>query len=100
MLPFMEFQGRYVFPSSCQEVWRALKDPNVLALCLPGSKGVTRSEDNVFHVTATVKIGSHNTRFTGRFLGSERPPGLGVDKMATITGEIDGGADGSGRIRI
>ena len=90
----MEFHGRYSLPATPEAVWTALHDPDVLAACLPGCKGVTRLPDDTYEARAMIKIGPMKARFSGRVIWTETASAPGFVRTGTITGEGQGGAAG------
>ena len=59
----MDFSGRYIVPAPPSVVWTALNDPEVLKACVPGCQALTKSGDDHFDATATLKIGPMKATF-------------------------------------
>jgi uncharacterized protein len=89
----MDFTGRYQIPAAPQAVWIALNDPEVLKACVPGCQALTKSDDNHFAATATLKIGPVKATFKAAIALSEQDP----PHRCVLKGEGQGGVAGFAR---
>ena len=86
----MDMTGERRIEASRQTVWRALNDPAVLKLSIPGCESLEKLSDTDMKATAAVKIGPIATKFTGAVHLSDIDPPNGY----TIGGEGQGGVAG------
>ncbi|MGH7796275.1 MAG: CoxG family protein [Candidatus Binatia bacterium] len=70
----MKIEGRFVFPTSSQEVWNLLTDPQSLQHCTPGCKQLTEIATDEFEATMEVGIGPIKGTFHGKILMKEKNP--------------------------
>lgn len=71
----MKIEGEYTFDSPREEVWKLVRDPEVLASCVPGIQSVTKVNDNEFNGEIAVRIGPLSGTFGGRVrVDNEAPP--------------------------
>ena len=82
--------GERVIPTSRQEVWEALNDPEMLKQCIPGCDEVNKTSDTSFEAKVTAKVGPVRAKFSGKVELSDIDPPNGY----TISGEGSGGAAG------
>ena len=89
----MDFSGRYLVPAPPSVVWTALNDPEVLRACVPGCQALTKSGDDHFDATVTLKIGPMKATFkAGITLAEMDPP-----HRCVLKGEGQGGVAGFAR---
>lgn len=82
--------GSQLIPASQQDTWKALNDPEVLRVCVPGCESITRINDNEYQVQMTAKVGPVSAKFRGRLsLFDIKPP-----KSYSLAFEGQGGAAG------
>jgi hypothetical protein len=86
----MEMTGERRIPAPRETVWRALNDPEVLKVSIPGCEHIERISDTELSARVAVRIGPMNARFSGRVQLSDLDPPNGY----TITGEGQGGVAG------
>ena len=84
----MRVEGRYEFRASRQEVWKALQDPELLAVTLPGAKSLEVVGPDRYRIVADVGVGSVKGRYEGTF-GLEDKKDL---ESVTMRGSARGGA--------
>jgi carbon monoxide dehydrogenase subunit G len=71
----VKLAGEYTFDGNREEVWRNLRDPEVLATALPGTKKMNKVSDTEYEAEMNVRVGPVVGVFTGRFLiSNEAPP--------------------------
>lgn len=93
----MDFKGRYSIPAPPDAVLAALRDPDVLAACIPGAERVEQRSEAEYSAVAMVKVGPVGARFQGRVtLALEQPP-PGAAYALRLAGEGQGGAAGFAR---
>ncbi len=63
-----------MFPTSSQEVWNLLTDPQSLQHCTPGCKQLTEIATDEFEATMEVGIGPIKGTFHGKILMKEKNP--------------------------
>lgn len=71
----MKLKGEYTFSGRREDVWKILRDPDVLILALPGTKGLKQISENEYEGELQVRIGPIVGTFGGRLtVSNERPP--------------------------
>lgn len=71
-------------------VWRALNDPQVLQVCVPGCTGIKRKSDTTYEAVILARVGPVRGEFRVHLLLSELEP----PERYTLTGEGSGGMAG------
>ncbi|MBM3125541.1 MAG: carbon monoxide dehydrogenase subunit G [Chloroflexi bacterium] len=94
----MRIQGEYTFDGPREAVWVLVRDPEVLASCLPGTQSVKKVGENKYSGEIQVRIGPITGVFAGDlFVTNEVPPasctltveGKGKVGFLKGTGNID-----------
>jgi carbon monoxide dehydrogenase subunit G len=81
----MKIEGEYVFDGQREDVWKLVRDPEVLATCLPGTQSVKKVSDTEYAGEMTVRIGPIAGTFAGLlFVANEVPP---VSCTLTVEGK-------------
>ncbi len=71
----MKLEGDHLFDGPRNEVWEMVRDPDVLATCLPGTQSLTKVSENCYEGTINVRIGPVSGTFSGRLeVSNEVPP--------------------------
>ena len=71
----MKLNGEYTFDGPRDEVWKMLRDPDMLVLALPGTKRLEKVAENEYEGELQVRIGPIVGSFGGRLtISNERPP--------------------------
>ena len=71
----MKLEGDYTFNGPRSEVWELVRDPDVLATCLPGTQSLTKIDENCYEGTINIRIGPVSGSFSGRLeVSNEVPP--------------------------
>lgn len=84
----MKIEGEYLFNGPRQEVWNMVRDPEVLAKCLPGTQSLKQTSPNEYDGAIQLRIGPISGVFAGRLtVSNEVPP-----ESCTLTVEGKGGA--------
>ena len=95
----MKIEGEYTFDGPREDVWELVRDPKVLATCLPGTQSLRLVRENEYEGDVNVHIGPIAGVFSGRLLiSNEVPP-----ESCTLTGEGKGKpgfVNGSGNVRL
>ncbi len=84
----MKLEGDYLFNGPREEVWAMVRDPEVLASCLPGTQSLKQISPNEYEGGIYVRIGPVSGSFAGRLtVSNEVPP-----ESCTLTVEGKGAA--------
>ncbi len=70
----MKLEGEYLFNGPREAVWTIVRDPDVLATCLPGTQKLTRVNDNEYEGVINVRIGPVSGVFSGKLVISDEVP--------------------------
>jgi len=71
----MKIEGEYIFEGQREDVWVLVRDPEVLATCLPGTQSVQKVGDNEYAGEIKLRIGPISGVFAGQlFVTNEVPP--------------------------
>ena len=71
----MKIEGEYVFEGEQEDVWKLVRDPEVLASCLPGTQSLQQVGENEYAGEIKVRIGPISGAFAGKiFVTNEVPP--------------------------
>ena len=102
----MKIEGEYIFEGKREDVWALVRDPEVLATCLPGTQSVQKVSDTEYAGEITVRIGPIAGAFAGKiFVTNEVPPvsctltveGTGKIGFLKGIGNIDMSDQGEGK---
>jgi len=102
----MKIEGKYVFEGEQEDVWKLVRDPEVLASCLPGTQSLQQVGENEYAGEIKVRIGPISGAFAGKiFVTNEVPPvsctltveGTGKIGFLKGTGDIDMADQGEGK---
>ena len=92
----MDMTGERRIAASQDEVWRALADPEILRLSIPGCETLERGDGDELVATVTINVGPIKARFSGRVTLSEidAPNGyrIGGEGQGGVAGFAKGGA--------
>ena len=70
----MKIEGEYTFNGPQEEVWKIVRDPEVLATALPGTQSLDQVGDNEYVGEMNVRIGPVAGVFSGNILVSDEAP--------------------------
>jgi carbon monoxide dehydrogenase subunit G len=71
----VKLEGEYTFDGPLEEVWEMLRDPEVLATALPGTKSLDQVSENEYEGEMDIRVGPVGGAFSGRVVVSnEQPP--------------------------
>jgi carbon monoxide dehydrogenase subunit G len=88
----MRLEGEYVFDGPREEVWKIVRDPDVLATALPGTQSLEQVSENEYAGQMHVRIGPVSGVFAGKLIVSDEVP------PESYTLSVEGrGAPGFGR---
>jgi carbon monoxide dehydrogenase subunit G len=88
----VKLQGEYVFDGPREEVWKIVRDPEVLATALPGTQSLEQTSENEYEGRMHVRIGPVSGVFAGKLVVSDEVP------PESYTLSVEGkGAPGFGR---
>jgi len=93
----VKIDGEYIFKGPREEVWRIIRDPEVLATALPGTKRLDKVGENEYQGEMNVRVGPVAGLFSGRLVVSKEVP------LSSLTLTVDGRgspgfANGSGNV--
>jgi len=95
----MKIEGDYTFDGPREDVWKLVRDPEVLATCLPGTQSLRLVGENEYEGEVNVHIGPIAGVFSGRLvISNEVPP-----ESCTLTGEGKGKpgfVNGTGNVQL
>ncbi|MEJ2352339.1 MAG: carbon monoxide dehydrogenase subunit G [Anaerolineales bacterium] len=83
----MKIEGEDLFDGPQEEVWKIVRDPEVLATALPGTKSLDKVGENEYAGEMNVRIGPVAGLFSGRLVISQEVP----PESCTLTVEGRGG---------
>lgn len=86
----MDMSGEQRIPAPREVVWRALNDPEILKLCIPGCQELVKSSDTQMSAKVLLKVGPVSARFEGAVTLSDLDP----PNSYRISGEGQGGMAG------
>lgn len=66
----MKIEGEYLFNGSREDVWEIVRDPQVLATALPGTKSLDKVGENEYAGEMNVRVGPVAGLFSGRLIVS------------------------------
>ncbi len=71
----MKIEGQYTFDGPREVLWELLRDPKVLAACLPGTQTMRQVSDHEFEGEIGVRVGPISGAFAGQLtVTNEVPP--------------------------
>jgi carbon monoxide dehydrogenase subunit G len=95
----MKLEGEYIFDGPREEVWKIVRDPDVLATALPGTQSLEQVSENEYAGKMHVRIGPVSGVFAGKlFVSDEVPP---VSYTLTVEGRgAPGHGKGTGHVQL
>ncbi len=70
----MKIEGEYLFNGPREDVWEIIRDPEVLATALPGTKSLDKVGENEYQGEMNVRVGPVAGLFSGRLVVSNEIP--------------------------
>jgi len=93
-------KGARDVPTDVDTTWRALNDPEVLRVCIPGCESIDRVSDTEYRVVMTARVGPVSAKFSGRLTLAD----IDAPRSYTLKFEGQGGsagfANGSARVEL
>ena len=80
----MKIEGEYLFNGPREDVWEIIRDPEVLATALPGTKSLDKVGENEYRGEMNVKVGPVGGLFSGHLVVSNEVP------PSSLTLTVDG----------
>lgn len=96
----MQMLGEQHVAASCQKVWEALNDPEVLRASIPGCQSLAKETEDRFAATVEVKVGPIGARFKGVVTLTELNPPHSYVLLLEGNGGIAGTAKGAAKVRL
>jgi carbon monoxide dehydrogenase subunit G len=96
----MELQGSVTIPSTPDQVWQALNNPEVLRLCIPGCEEVRQISPEEMHARVQLKLGPVRANFIGKVRLTDVRPLQGYTLNFEGSGGSAGFAKGSSVITL
>ena len=95
----MKIEGEYLFSGPRQEVWELVRDPDVLAMALPGTQSLEKVSESEYQGTMNIRVGPVAGVFAGRIVISDEAPPESL--TMTVEGKgAPGFATGVGHVRL
>jgi carbon monoxide dehydrogenase subunit G len=82
----MKIAGEHTFNSSREEVWKVVRDPEVLATVLPGTQSLNQLSDTEYEGSINLRIGPVAGSFDGRVIVEDEAP----PERCTLSAEAKG----------
>ena len=95
----MKLDGEYLFNGPRQEVWKLVRDPDVLVTALPGTQKLNKLSDTEYEGAMHLSIGPMSGEFAGKLVVSNEVP----PESCTLTVEGKGGpgfVKGTGHVQL
>lgn len=70
----MKLEGEYIFDGPKEEVWKIVRDPEVLSTALPGTQSLDRISDNEYLGEINLRVGPVAGVFSGKVIVSDEMP--------------------------
>ena len=70
----MKIKGEHIFNGPRKAVWELVRDPNVLASCIPGAQSMEQVGENEYEGKMNVRVGPVAGLFSGRLVVSNEAP--------------------------
>ncbi|MFG1343450.1 carbon monoxide dehydrogenase subunit G [Xanthobacter autotrophicus DSM 431] len=96
----MDMSGEQRIPAPRAVVWRALNDPEVLKVCIPGCQELVKTSDTAMAATVVLKVGPVSARFQGAVTLSDLDPPASYRIIGEGQGGVAGFARGEAVVRL
>ena len=96
----MQMLGEQFITASCQRVWEALNDPEILRASIPGCQSLDKESDERFAATVQIKVGPIGARFNGAVTLTDLNPPHSYTLLLQGNGGIAGTARGAAKVRL
>ena len=84
----MKLEGEYTFDGTREDVWKMVRDPQVLATCVPGTQNLRLVGENEYEGEIKVRIGPIAGTFSGRLLVAKEVPPVSCTLTVEGTGKV------------
>ena len=95
----MKIEGEHSFHGPREAVWELVRDPNVLASCIPGAQNMQQVSENEYEGKMNVRVGPVAGVFSGRLVVSNELPPETYDLSVQGRG-APGFVKGNGGVRL
>lgn len=95
----MKLEGEYIFNGPREEVWKIVRDPEVLATALPGTQSLEQVSENEYEGEIKVRVGPVGGDFSGRIVISDEIPPESCTMSVEGKGK-PGFLKGTGHVRL
>lgn len=95
----MKLEGEYTFDGPKDEVWKLIRDPEVLSNALPGTQSLEQVSENEYQGEMNIRVGPVGGVFSGKIIVSDEVP----PESCTLTVEGKGKpgfVNGRGHIQL
>jgi hypothetical protein len=95
----MKLDGEYLFNGPREELWKLVRDPDVLVTALPGTQKLNKLSDTEYEGAMHLSIGPMSGEFAGKLIVSNEVP----PESCTLTVEGKGGpgfVKGTGHVQL
>jgi len=95
----MKLDGEYLFNGPREELWKLVRDPQVLSKALPGAQSLNKLSDTEYEGVMHLSIGPMSGDFAGKLVVSNEVP----PESCTLTVEGKGGpgfVKGTGHVQL
>lgn len=95
----MKLEGEYTFDGPQTEVWKIIRDPEVLSTALPGTESLEQISENEYQGQMNIRVGPVAGEFSGKILVSNEVP----PESCTLTVEGKGKpgfVNGNGNVQL
>jgi uncharacterized protein len=96
----MEMKGEHAVAAPTDHVWKALNDPAVLKLCIPGCESIEPDGENAYRMAMATKVGPVSARFTGKVRLSDIEPPHSYTIRFEGNGGVAGFVNGEARVSL
>ena len=96
----MQMLGEQFITATCQQVWDALNDPDILRASIPGCQSLDKESEERFAATVEVKVGPIGARFKGVVTLTDLHPPNSYTLLLQGNGGIAGTARGAAKVRL
>lgn len=84
----MRIEGEHTFDGRREDLWQLVRDPSVLAACLPGTQTVQKVGENEYAGEIRVRVGPISGAFAGKLLVTDEVPPASCSLTVEGTGKV------------
>jgi len=95
----MKLVGEYIFNGPREEVWKIMRDPDVLVTALPGTKSMKQVGEKEYNGEVNIRIGPISGSFSGKLTVSNEIPPESITLTVEGNGKI-GFLKGAGDVEL